>query len=339
MKKWTSNEISFIIENYNLNGTEYCVTQLNRSKSSIFGMATKLGLKAKKPNAYSKHEIQFLIDNYCSKGIEYCQKHLFRTKQGICAKAHELNLHIKRDVKLKNISEKRKYNNFEKYDVNNIVYIKNKYSAYILGFLWADGHIRNNKSKLVSINLVKDDANFLYKILSSISTGWKIGNEIKKFWKDSNNNIRQAQNQRTIRSYSQELYEFLEKNDYKNKSFVGFNKIWNLLSEDNKKYFMLGLFDGDGHFNYQKRLNKYHSGEFVITSSYKYDWTVLEDYFMKNKIEYSIYRLNFKIGQVSKIVVRKKKSLIKLYKLLYSDKFVGLERKYLKFLKYYETVV
>lgn len=83
----------------------------------------------------------------------------------------------------------------------------------------------------------------------------------------------------------------------------------------------------------------YHSGEFVISASYNYDWSVLEDFFKKNNIDYVIYNLNVKLGQISRIIIRKKESLIKLYKLLYDGEFVGLERKHIKFLKYYETTL
>ena len=101
----------------------------------------------------------------------------------------------------------------------------------------------------------------------------------------------------------------------------------------------MGLFDGDGHFNYQFRKNKYNSGEFVITSGYDYDWTVLENYYVKNNIEYSLYRMIVPLGRISTIIVRKRKSLINLYKLLYGDEFKGLDRKHKNYIKYINTQI
>lgn len=133
------------------------------------------------------------------------------------------------------------------------------------------------------------------------------------------------------------MYYFLIENDYKIKSSINFQKIWDKIPNNFKKYFLLGIIDGDGHFNYQFRKNKYHSGELVITSSYDYDWSTLENYYINNNVEYKIYRLIVPLGKVSKIVVRKRKSLNILFNLLYDGEFYGLNRKYIKFLKFYET--
>lgn len=282
-----------------------------------------------------KEDIEFLIENYPKYGVEYCANELNRSKGSINKQRFKLNIKTIDGVRGINISKTRKINNYKKYDVSKLINISNKYSAYALGYLWADGNIIKNHSFLTSINLVKPDAEFLYKILISINDGWKIGGEIKKYWKNSMGEIKQAQNQRTIRIYSQELFDFLLKNDYDIKSRKSFEKIWKIIPEELKQFFILGLYDGDGHFNYQLRKNKYHSGEFVITASYDYDWSILEDYFKNNNIDYSIYRFVVKLGKVSHIIVRKKESLCRLYDLLYSDNnFKGLERKHNKYVKY-----
>ena len=338
MKKWSDNEIKILNNNYSTLGTEYCVNLLNRTKSSVLGMATNLKLKAKKPKSYSKEDTLFLINNYKTYGIEYCMNKLNRTKGSILSKARKLKINVNKGVKEINFINTRRKNNYLKYNISKILTIENKNVAYFLGYLWADGHIRKNPSKLITINLVKDDAEFLYNVLSNVSDGWTIGKEIKKYWKNNSGEIQQAQNQRTIRSYSQELFYFLEENDYVNKTNVNFNKIWLKIPENLKSFFILGLYDGDGHFNYQFRKNKYYSGEFVITANYNYDWSTLEQFYKENNIKYSIYREIVKLGKVSQIIVRKKDSLLKLYELLYNDEFKGLNRKYNKFLKYINNV-
>jgi len=335
MKKWFEEEITFLNKNYSEYGTEYCVEKLNRSWSSVIGMATKLKLKAKKRNSLNMSEKEFLKINYPVYGTEYCMNRLNRSKGIILSNTHDLRLITNAGVKGNNIIKTRNRNNVNKYDVSNIVNIKNKFAAYILGFLWADGHVaKRSGAYLTSISIVKDDANFLFEILINLSDCWTIGREINKYWKNDAGEIKQAQNQRVIRSYSQELFYFLRENDYEVKSNVGFNKIFSIMSDEFKSYFILGLYDGDGHFNYQLRNDKYHSGEFVITSNYDYDWSVLENFLIEKNIEYSLYRQIVKLGRVSNIIIRKKQSLLKLYSLLYNDDFKGLTRKHDKFLKY-----
>jgi hypothetical protein len=334
MKKWTDEEINFLINNYSIYGSEYCISYLNRSWSSVIGMATKLKLKAKKRNSLNIEEKEFLKINYPIYGCEYCMNALNRSKKTIQKSAHILKLKTNDGVKENNIRKKRRINNLEKYDVSNIITVKNKFSAYILGYLWSDGYIGRNNKHLTSISLVKEDAEFLFRILNDVCYGWTIGKEINKYWKNSNGEIKKAQNQRTIRIYSQELFDFLNKYDYGVKSNIGFNKIFSIISKEFKPFFILGLFDGDGHFNYQYRNNKYHSGEFVITASYDYDWSCLEKYFNNNEIEYSTYRLIVPLGRISNIIVRKKQSLIKLYNMIYCDEFRGLDRKYEKYQNY-----
>ena len=289
-------------------------------------------------NRWSEKEKQFLIENYSSMGVDYCIDNLHRTKNAICFKAHALNQYVNLKTKSINIANTRRINNYKKYDVNSIISVANKYVAYFLGYLWADGCVVKRNTYMTSINLIEDDAIFLYPILNKISSGWTLGGIIKKSWTNKEGIIKIAKNQRVIKTYSQELFKFLSENDYSIKSNVGFNKIWNKIPDTLKNYFILGLFDGDGTFNYQFRKNKYHSGEFVVTGCYNYDWSVLENYFNKNNIKYSIYRLNVELGQVSRIIVRKKESLITLYNLIYDGNFYGLKRKHIKYLKYYEAI-
>lgn len=332
--RWHQKDIELLKKNLPKYGVEYCVKRLNRTKKSIYAKATLLNINTKKINSYSDNEIKFLIENYGVKGGEYCAKKLNRTKKSIYKKAFELNLKVNNSVKYQNISNKRKFNNYMKYNVDSIVQVNSKFSSYILGYLWADGHIRKDRTHLTTINLIEEDAIFLYKILSNISNCWNIGNSFEKYWTDKFGNIKKGKNQRTIISYSQELFNFLFENDYGSKSNKSFKKIWKIIPDEFKSFFILGLYDGDGNFNYQYRKNKYHSGEFIITSSYKYDWSTLEKFCTQNNIEYKIYNLIVPLGKISKFVIRKKDSLLKLYNLLYSDEFNGLYRKKIKFDKY-----
>jgi len=89
-KKYTKEEINFIIENYQIHGLKYCADYLGKSKSGVGYKASELGLTIK--IAYTNEEINFLIKNYPLHGIEYCSKHLGRTIKAIYVKVGRLNL-------------------------------------------------------------------------------------------------------------------------------------------------------------------------------------------------------------------------------------------------------
>lgn len=287
---------------------------------------------------WTNEELVFLKDNYSGNGITYCMEYLNKTKGAIVQMARSLNLKVNPIVAQINKSNSRAAGNNLKYNVDNIIEPKCIGSVYSLGYLWADGNINKSSCRLTSINLVENDAVNLFSILNNVSTGWRIGKPIKKTWKNKHGEVKNAQNQRIIRSYSQKLYYFLSNNGYGNKSTINFDAIFSKIPCNLQQYFILGLFDGDGSFNYQYRQNKYHSGEWVITAEYDYDWSTLKRFCDHNQIKYSVYQLVVPLGRVSRFIVRRKDSLIKLFDILYKNEFVGLERKYLKFNNYYKLI-
>jgi len=288
---------------------------------------------------WSENEIKFLKNNYSNNGIEYCKSKLNRTKISIIHKANRCNLFLSLKIKNENIKNIKKRNNYEKYDLSKIKSLNTKEVAYFLGYFWADGVIYKKSSCVSQISLIENDSLYLYdNIISNIGkNNWTKSKPIKKQYRNKNNELINAKNQILIRSYSRELYEFLYENDYFYKSNVSFEKIFTKIPNEYKSYFILGLFDGDGSFTISKFKTGYIIGQFIITSTYNYDWKSLENYFKFNNIEYSIYKKIGIIGKYSLFVVRKKESLFILYNLLYGKKYtIGLSRKYLKFKNYME---
>lgn len=89
-RKWTEQELNFLIENYCLENKEYCAKELNRTISSIDSKASRLGLKA--GYTWSIEDVAFLKENYLNIGRAACAKLLGRTVGSIAAKAHDLGL-------------------------------------------------------------------------------------------------------------------------------------------------------------------------------------------------------------------------------------------------------
>lgn len=90
MKKWTEEELSFLVENYPIHGKEYCSKKLNRPEASIRAKASRLGLKVldigknQRLNAFNKHldllkdsDYEFLdtFDNYTGNSAKLKHKH------------------------------------------------------------------------------------------------------------------------------------------------------------------------------------------------------------------------------------------------------------------------
>ena len=204
-----------------------------------------------------------------------------------------------------------------KFEETNI----NKELAYFLGFLWADGHISNNKHYKIYLSIKENDGESIKNYIKSIGDitiryknmeRYGYSNQILFYLGDKN------------------FHNFLEKNDYLHKSKVSPDKILSILNENIKKYFMLGLVDGDGCFYYNK---KNYLRQFSITSNYDQNWNYMINLSKKLGIEkYNIIKRNNKENQRCSLYrVCNKKDIKKIYDYIYFDKnFIPLKRKYNK---------
>lgn len=211
------------------------------------------------------------------------------------------------------------YNMFENID-NPIV-------SYFLGFLWADGWVdkRDNINTFV-IKINCDDANYLKNLLPKIGK-FNI-RDYSVFDKRFNKNI-----YHTVFECTEKLVKnFLVENDYLIKSEESPKKILSKIPNELKKYFLRGLFDGDGNFYINKKNGLYH---FYLHGSLNQNYDVIEEYLNNLEIPNKITRTNSKKGNYSYLRIIGKPNVIKLGNILYdnyeNDK-IGFDRKYHKFL-------
>ena len=146
--------------------------------------------------------------------------------------------------------------------------------AYILGILWADGHVSKNNT--ISISILRSDMDDIINIF--LKTGnWRIYNYKPKITKP----------QTLLCTSNDIIFKFLIKNGYKAKSWKSACKILSKIPEHLKHYWFRGLVDGDGCFHL-------HTGrrtkQIFIASGYKQDWSFLEKRCKKLKIQYKILR-------------------------------------------------
>ena len=207
------------------------------------------------------------------------------------------------------------------HSVDENIFIKNftKESSYLLGFIWGDGYISNGgTNKQIRIECVSEDITSLKPIFS------KTGNWCFTYRKRPNK--REAT---TASTSNKELVEFLIQNDYKNKSMVTPEKIWDLIPHDYKKYFILGWIDADGCFYWNK---KYGLRQFYVSGSYEQDWSVFEKLLKSLNIEYKIIRVIRKISKTkySHIRITGRVNINKLGDYIFDD-MIPFQRKYEKY--------
>lgn len=210
------------------------------------------------------------------------------------------------------------------YNISEVSPIVKPETAYVLGFIWADGCVYkwpNRNSQMVKISIVTEDMNNIKNILNKVFK-WKyeIGRLKKGNWKELTNAI----------IYKRGICNFLIENGYKSK-IDSACKILSHIPENLHVYWFRGLIDGDGCFYFNKNKKSAHLG---IYSEYDQNWKFVESLYNRLGIRYSIYRRKRKKGAQSEIRITRVEDVVKFGDWLYADSnFMGLERKYRKCLQ------
>lgn len=213
-----------------------------------------------------------------------------------------------------------KYYNEYKVDVTKF-FIPDKYAAYLLGFIWGDGHIslrqiKNRKTSSVMVNGVNSDITEILPIFETTGE-WNIYNIKTKG---------NRQPQIRLTAFNRVFTEFLADNDYVNKSYNQ-NKILKIIPENLHNYFLLGLIDADGCFY---KHDKSPSKSFTITSTKEQDWSSIENIFNNLHISYKIWLDIRSKGNSSSIKITNIDGLTKLKNYIYPNGFeFGLKRKFI----------
>jgi hypothetical protein len=290
---------------------------------------------------WNEDETNFLLANYSNEGLKFCFKKLNISKYVIFRKAKSLGLKVS-EQKLRELQSKsQQENNFKKYSPEEYINPRTPETAYFLGYFWADGNIIKRNTHKSSISLVEKDAEYLFNNIVKKINGnvWTISNSIPVYSIDKFGNKKQVRNQKLIKSYSIELFNFFKIMNYDIKSKTNFNKIFNIIPQHLKSLFILGLFDGDGCINTTYKTYKNISGRVEFSSTYNYDWSTFANYLSENKIEYIIKNRVNKNGKCSLFRINKQTSIINLYELIYKNSEIGLLRKREKFKKYYNYLI
>lgn len=194
--------------------------------------------------------------------------------------------------------------------------LNNKYFCYILGLIWADGHVAKKYNR-VTISLVEEDMFSLLNIFEN--TGyWNI------YY--SNNEKRNYKNQMRMSISDKDFKNFLVNYNYITKSLDSPDKLISQMPINNLRHFIRGIVDGDGCFYFNK---KNYLRQMVITSTHDQNWNYLIQLCNSLNIKYRIDKIK-NLKSKSSMFRICNKDIITFGNYIYED-FFGLRRKLDKF--------
>jgi len=221
---------------------------------------------------------------------------------------------IKRILKSNGIEiSNRRYNvNHNYFDI-----IDTEEKAYWLGFLYADGYIRERKSgKSLEMKLSIKDKHHLERFRDSIESNHKII--------DGFNNVKykggiSSSHMSSLAIYSSQLVESIKTQGiHSRKTFtIERPKIHN----DLIRHFIRGYFDGDGSFSFNE--SKHHISFQLVSASTEFRKFLIEVFGNLGVICYVYNDIN--------LTVRKSIDCVKIYDYMYNNSKIYLERKQKKY--------
>ncbi len=209
---------------------------------------------------------------------------------------------------------------------NKFININSPIISYILGLLWADGYINNKEGqRQVKLTTTFPDAEYFIELFN------KTGEWSKYFHIYKNNPS--WRKRCDISTHNELLCNFLQSKDYLIKTNASADKILEVIPDNLKHYWFLGLLDGDGCIVVDK---KYKCYSIIFCSSYEQNWNYLEKLLNQLNIKFSIHKQLTQKGNSSKVKISNRKDCIKLLDYFYENyekDNIGLKRKHLKYLE------
>ena len=253
-----------------------------------------------KQTKWTLEEDQFLIKNYQNKSNKYLCSVMNKPINSIVYRAKKLNLKSRISKRI----------NIEQFTTKIT-----ETTAYILGLLWADGYISQNNK--VCLETKRTDMLYFYQLLKT--TG---------FWYLFTRERRGRKPQATAGICDIKFTKALQEKLGIESNRFDFSKIWNLLTEDLKPLFILGLFDGDGCC-YTQLIKGKTLYQFSISGRSNQNWLPIINYLNNKNIR---CYLSKEFKNCVQLRITSPKEFIKFGKLLYTNTCLGIFRKKIKFI-------
>jgi hypothetical protein len=208
-------------------------------------------------------------------------------------------------------------------DMSAFKSVNNPKIAYLLGLLWADGHI-STKGNVITLLLKASDGKSLKQLIHSTASSWYS-------WSFNGYGEYAHKKYTQYNMSSHALKQHLIEHDFHIKSRSAPIKILNLIPEHLKHYWWRGYFDGDGCFYLGKKDNK---GAISITSHINQDWTFAAELFHSLGICYVRRTSITSKGCSSRVCLESETPIRRFCDYIYSGESFGLLRKLNKYQQY-----
>lgn len=295
-KSWTEEEDEYLKNNFLSMKYKDMAEQLNRSYGSVRVRCGKLGLK-KHDFDWSESNLSFLKENYYTMPNKEIAEKLDKTIDTIENKAFSLGL------------KKKRYS----LDKDYFEIIDTEEKAYWLGFIYADGCVRELKGKAnVTIGLSLIDERHLEKFKECIKSNIPIHRYIHPKGLYETSRI-------TVNS-TKMAYDLIKLGCVPNKTYKKISMP--NINTDLKIHFIRGFLDGDGWISIKK---SGVGGSIGMVSNYSNILIDIQNILESNNIS-SILRQE-KRGHFT-LNIGKKTEQIKFIKLIYNNPKIYLDRKY-----------
>lgn len=310
-KKWTSEEVEYLKLNYGKQSAQELAEKFQVTKQAIVSKCYKLGISAKENRGeiWSEEENKIMYEHF-----EYAPLNLI--KELLPNRTmHAINQHGNKELGLSRISKDRYKLDYKFFE------IWTPESAYIYGFISADGYIKyehgDRNENSLQFELADYDADILYKIKDMLQYEGDVRHSKRNTVKFS------IGNKKLIK-------DLIDKGMPKtNKTFE--IKYPETLPDELFSHYLRGLFDGDGTIYY-------NDSKGLLFRLLGTESLLLE---IQNKInEFCLDISNIHLqdrapqgANVFALSVSNKNS-IKIFDFMYKDSTIHLDRKYNKYLEY-----
>lgn len=215
-------------------------------------------------------------------------------------------------------------NKFNKYETlkNSLANINLPQTAYLLGYLWADGYVRKKKPYQVSLAIATKDADEIRSIV--LKTGE---------WCETLNraNTSGGRNNAALCKFfltNKDISFWFSSMGFHSKSNESPRHLIGFIPEKLRHYFWRGYFDGDGCI-----CSISNGGALCVsfTSSEDQDWSLLSETIKALGIHFKIAKNVKERGSNSVLRIWRKKDVFKIMSYLYNGEKFGLKRKLFKY--------
>jgi len=267
---------------------------------------------------FSEEQDNFLRTHYESHGGLFCAESLGFTKRQIYARARNLHINVCHAKRSQDSRERASRYRPELCGVNADLFLNvcTREHAYLLGFIWADGHLHKH-SYCISLNFLESDYQTIEHVIKSTGS-----------WNTRFVSSKQRQTQACLRTSNKLLHSTLSSLGYINKSTTSCANAMEHIPNHLRAYWLRGYIDGDGTFSTNKQRMYYG---FSISGDFNQDWSGISNIMSELNIAYTIKLRQHKNSSSSCVICYNRDGVLKLGNYIYPNgdfDGIGFARKY-----------